>query len=67
MRTTLDIDDDLLRALRSRYPRLSKRDAVERAIGTFLARDAARQLQEIAGTVEIDDVSSEMRNADRHT
>ena len=41
MRTTLDIDDDLLRTLLARHPGTSKREAVERAIAAYLSTDAA--------------------------
>ena len=67
MRTTLDIDDSLLDALMSRLPGTTKTEAIETAIGAYVGREALRQLREMAGTVEIEDVSSELRRADRTT
>lgn len=67
MRTTLDIDDDLLRALMARHPGASKREAVERAISEYLAKDAAARTIALRGSIEIDDVSAELRRADRRT
>lgn len=56
-----------MEALLARLPGRSKTEAIERAIETYLARDAAERLREIAGSVEIDDVSAEMRKRDRST
>lgn len=67
MRTTLDIDDDLLRALLARHPGASKREAVERAISEYLAKDAASRTRELRGKVEVEDVSSGLRRVDRRT
>ena len=67
MRTTLDIDDHLLEALLARHPGVSKREAVERAIAEYLAKDAAARTRALRGTIEIEDVSSELRKADRRT
>lgn len=54
-------------ALLARFPGSSKTQAIERAIETYLARDAAQELREIAGSVEIEDVSEELRKRDRLT
>jgi len=66
MRTTLDIDDELLTSLLARHPGASKREAVERAIAEYLASDAAARTRALAGHVEIEDLSAELRRADRH-
>jgi len=67
MRTTLEIDDDLMRALLARHAGASKREAVERAIRSHLENDAVDRLRALAGNVQIEDVSSELRRIDRHT
>lgn len=67
MRTTLDIDDDLLRALLARHPGVSKREAVERAIRGYIGSDVVARVRALAGRVEIEDVSAEMRRHDRQT
>ena len=67
IRTTLDIDDDLLRALLARHPGVSKREAVERAISEYLSKDAAARSKALRGRVRIEDASAGMRKADRHT
>lgn len=67
MRTTLDLDDDLVAALLARSPGLTKTEAIEHAVRRFLAFDAAARLRSLAGTLEIEDVSAELRARDRHT
>lgn len=67
MRTTLDIDDDLLRALLARHPGVSKREAVERAIAEYLSKDAAARAKALRGRIRIEDVSAELRALDRRT
>ena len=67
MRTTLDIDEDLLDALMMRMPAASKTEAIETAISAFVGRDAVRRLTEMAGSVDVDDLSSTLREADRST
>ena len=67
IRTTLDIDDELLRALLARHPGASKREAVERAIADYLSRDAAARARSLAGHLEIEDLTPELRRADRGT
>jgi Arc/MetJ family transcription regulator len=67
MRTTLDIDDELLRALMARHPGASKREAVERAIAEYLSKDAAARSRALAGHIRVEDASSELRRADRRT
>jgi hypothetical protein len=67
IRTTLDIDDDLMRTLLDRLPGRSKTDAIEHAIEVFLADDAVDRLKSLAGTMEIEDLSHELRTLDRTT
>jgi Arc/MetJ family transcription regulator len=67
MRTTLDIDDDLIDSLLARHPGLSKTEAIEEAIRVYLRESAIERLRERAGTYVIEDVSGELRRADRHT
>lgn len=61
MRTTLDLDDELFRALLARHPGASKTEAVERALRAYLADDAARRLRALRGRLEIEDVSGDLR------
>ena len=65
VRTTLDLDDELMAALLERSPGLTKTEAIERALREFLALDAAARLRSLAGTLEIEDVSAELRAQDR--
>lgn len=67
IRTTLDIDDDLMTTLLARLPGRSKTEAIEQAIGAFLASDAVDRLKALAGTLEIEDRSRELRGLDRTT
>jgi len=67
MRTTLDLDDTLVSALLARHPGVSKTEAIEIAVRSYLAESAVSRLRELAGSVEIDDVSAELRRADRTT
>ena len=65
MRTTLDLDDSLMQALLLRFPGVSKTEAIERAVRAYLADSAVSGLRELAGHLDIDDVSTELRRADR--
>jgi hypothetical protein len=65
MRTTLDIDDGLMRALLERHPGSSKTDAVEHAIREYLAADAYARIRSLRGKLDIADVSEELRRLDR--
>jgi hypothetical protein len=67
MRTTLDIDDELMRSLMARHPGESKTRAVESAISEHLRRGAVEWVLENAGQFEIEDVSAELRAIDRHS
>jgi Arc/MetJ family transcription regulator len=67
MRTTLDIDDDLLAALLDRHPGSSKTEAIEIALRAYLADDAVSRLRRLAGTLDIEDVSAVMRANDRRS
>ncbi|MFN2388678.1 MAG: type II toxin-antitoxin system VapB family antitoxin [Actinomycetota bacterium] len=66
MRTTLDIDDRLLRALLARHPGLTKRAAVEIAIRQYVTEEATDGVRRLAGTLEVEDVTPE-RKSDRAT
>lgn len=65
MRTTLDLDDRLMNALMARHPGETKTKAVETAIAEHVRRGAVDWLLENAGRVEIEDLSAELRAADR--
>jgi len=52
-------------ALLARLPGRSKTDAIEYAIGSFLADDSVERLKKLAGTMEIADLSGELRALDR--
>jgi len=67
IRTTLNIDDDLMTTLQARLPGRSKTEAIEHAIEAFLTDDAVDRLKAFAGTLEIEDLSHEMRTLDRTT
>ena len=67
IRTTLDIDDDLMATLLARLPGRSKTEAIEHVIGSFLSVDAAERLKSLAGTLEIEDLSRDLRRSDRTT
>lgn len=67
MRTTLDLDDILLAALTARLPGVSKTEAIQRAVRFYLTHDAADQLKQLSGTLDIEDVSERMRRADRRS
>lgn len=67
MRTTLDLDDDLMEALMARHPEMTKTKAVETAIEHHVRREAVDWLLKMRGKIEIEDVSREMRAIDRHT
>jgi len=60
MRTTLDLDDDLMDRLLAQFPDTSKTKAVELAIEGYLAREAGRALLELGGAFpDMVDVSEE--------
>jgi hypothetical protein len=50
-----------------RLPDRSKTDAIEHAIAVFLANDSVERLKRLAGTLDIDDLSAELRSSDRTT
>lgn len=53
--------------LLARLPGRSKTEAVEHAIGAFLGSDAVDRLKALAGTLDIEDVSGELRRGDRRS
>lgn len=61
MRTTLDIEDALMEALLARLPGVTKREAVERAIRSYLENGAVERLRALRGAIVIEDVSEELR------
>ena len=65
MRTTLDLDDALMEALLAAFPGASKTEAIEAALAAYLAESAAAWLRAQAGSVELEDVSAELRRIDR--
>jgi Arc/MetJ family transcription regulator len=65
MRTTLDLDDDLMEALMARHPDMTKTRAVQAAIEDHVRRGAVDWLLKMRGKIEIEDVSKEMRAIDR--
>lgn len=65
MRTTLDLDDALVEALMARHPGVSKTEAIETAVRGYLSGDSTARLRALAGGVEIEDVSKELRGRDR--
>ncbi len=67
MRTTLELDDDLVQALQARHPGVSKTEAIQIAVRSYLAEDARSRLRRVAGSLDIEDLSAEMRAADRRT
>jgi hypothetical protein len=67
VRTTLELDDALVAALMARLPGVSKTEAIQRAVRFYLTHDAADQLRQLAGTVEIEDLSPHLRATDRTT
>jgi metal-responsive CopG/Arc/MetJ family transcriptional regulator len=67
MRTTVDLDDDLVRALSDQHPNLSRTQAIEAAIRAYLQESASERRRSLAGTMDIDDVSADLRRHDRKT
>jgi hypothetical protein len=65
VRTTLELDDALVASLMASLPGVSKTEAIQRAVRFYLAHDAVDQLRQLAGTLEIDDVSGRLRESDR--
>jgi len=67
VRTTLELDDVLLASLMARLPGASKTEAIQRAVRFYLTHDTVDQLRQLAGTMEIEDLSQHLRRADRTT
>lgn len=67
VRTTLELDDVLVASLMARLPGVSKTDAIQQAVRFYLTQDAVDQLRQLAGKVEIEDVSQHVRATDRTT
>lgn len=65
MRTTLDLDDDLMSRLRARFPDVSKTKAVEIAVEGYLQREAGKAILALAGAFpDMVDVSAENKALD---
>jgi hypothetical protein len=54
-------------SLLERHPGATKTEAIERALKAYLEEDAIQHLINIAGSFDIEDVSGDLRRADRHT
>ena len=67
VRTTLELDDVLLASLMARLPGASKTEAIQRAVRFYLTHDTVDQLRQLAGTMEIEDLSQHLRRTDRTT
>lgn len=67
VRTTLELDDVLVASLMARLSGVSKTEAIQRAVRFYLTHDAVDQLRQLAGTVEIEDISRRLRATDRKT
>lgn len=65
MRTTLDLDDVLMDALMASYPGVSKTEAIERTVRSWLQDVASHRLRGLGGSLDLDDRSSAMRAVDR--
>jgi hypothetical protein len=65
MRISLDLDDQLMNALMARHPGETKTEAIESAIAEHVCPDGVKWLLANAGRVEIEDLSAELRAADR--
>lgn len=66
MRTTLDLDDELMDALMARHPGETKTNAVEAAIEGYLGSDAIEWVIGRAGSFEIEDASQDRANDTRY-
>jgi Arc/MetJ family transcription regulator len=56
MRTTLELDDNLMEALMARSPGKSKTKAVETAIADYLRRAAVQGIRGLRGKVAFEEV-----------
>ena len=59
--------NELVESLLSMHPDLTKTEAIETAVRAYLANTAHALLRRVAGTVDIEDLSGELRKADRST
>ena len=67
MRTTLEFDDRLVESLVARNPGVPRTEAIQRAPRAHLEAASVDRLRALAGTVDVEDVSAELRAADRTT
>ena len=61
MRTTIEIDDGVMRAAQEVLGTKSKRETVDRALREVVAREQRRAFRELRGKVEWEGDLSEMR------
>lgn len=66
MRTTLDVDPDLLDAVVETTGERSKTKAVSKALEEYVRRTKIAELRAMAGRIHLDDTRQEQREADRH-
>ncbi len=65
MRTTLDVDPDLLDAVVETTGERSKTKAVSKALEEYVRRTKINELRAMAGKIHLDDTREEQREADR--
>ena len=65
MRTTLDIDEELLAKVVQATGEKSKTKAVSSALEEYIRRKAINELRAMAGKIQIDDLREEQRAVDR--
>ena len=67
MPMTLDLDDSLMNALLLRLPGHSKTQAIETAVHAYLSDGSTARLRDLAGSLEIEDLSEDLRRRDRRS
>ena len=65
MRTTLDVDPDLLDAVVETTGERSKTKAVSKALEEYVRRTKINELRAMAGRFHLDDTRQQQREADR--
>ena len=60
MRTTLEIDDELLEEVKQLSGTKTKRDAIEAALAEYVRRRKARRLLDLKGSVELSTTLDEL-------
>lgn len=64
MRTTLNISSDLLREVAKLYEKKSTSKAVEEALKDAVRKKRAESLLNLAGKIEIEDLTKELEDAE---